>query len=24
MQCDDGNIMDGDGCSSKCLIESKY
>ena len=22
--CDDGNIINGDGCSSLCLIESKY
>jgi hypothetical protein len=24
MTCDDGNKIDGDGCSSKCLIEAEY
>ena len=23
-QCDDGNLVDGDGCSSSCTIESEY
>jgi len=23
-QCDDGNLVDGDGCSSKCVIEKFY
>ena len=22
--CDDGNILDGDGCSSSCIVESGY
>ena len=21
VQCDDGNLLNGDGCNSKCLIE---
>lgn len=24
MECDDGNLLDGDGCSSKCTIEPNY
>ena len=24
MQCDDGNIIDGDGCSSSCSIETGF
>ena len=24
LQCDDGNLIDGDGCSSKCTIESGW
>ena len=24
LQCDDGNLVDGDGCSSECEIESNY
>jgi len=24
MECDDGNIYDGDGCSSACEIENGY
>lgn len=24
LQCDDGNLIDGDGCSSKCTIELNY
>lgn len=24
MQCDDGNILSGDGCSSTCTIETGY
>lgn len=24
MACDDGNLINGDGCSSKCLIESDF
>ena len=23
-ECDDGNLIDGDGCSSKCKIEPNY
>ena len=23
-QCDDGNLIDGDGCNSMCEIESNY
>lgn len=23
-QCDDGNEIDGDGCSSRCVVESGY
>ena len=23
-QCDDGNVINGDGCSSKCTIESGF
>jgi len=23
-ECDDGNIIDGDGCSSKCTIEKAW
>ena len=23
-QCDDGNLIDGDGCSSSCLIEEGW
>ena len=23
-QCDDGNILDGDGCNSKCMIEEGW
>lgn len=23
-QCDDGNLISGDGCSSKCLVENGY
>ena len=24
LECDDGNLKDGDGCSSRCLIESGW
>lgn len=24
LQCDDGNTLDGDGCSSECLIEKHF
>ena len=24
LQCDDGNLVDGDGCSSKCRVEKGY
>jgi cysteine-rich repeat protein len=24
LACDDGNYYDGDGCSSKCVIEAGY
>ena len=23
-QCDDGNTIDGDGCSSNCMVEVHY
>ena len=23
-ECDDGNVIDGDGCSSDCLLEIGY
>jgi len=23
-ECDDGNTLDGDGCSSNCTIEKNY
>ena len=24
VKCDDGNLIDGDGCSSKCLVEEGF
>jgi len=24
LSCDDGNLINGDGCSSKCQIEADY
>ena len=24
LECDDGNLNDGDGCSSMCVIEANY